>query len=193
MKVLVINGNPKSDSFCRKLAERYCEGIGNEAERKSVIHLGDIQFDPILRDGYFGKQEIEPGFREVKELFCDADHIVFVYPNWWGVMPALLKGFLDRLLVPGVAFTFDNGMPVKLMAEKSASLLITMDVPVSVYTDVYASRGTEIMRHNILDFCGIEVKEVHYLGPIHTSSVSDRQDWLDNAKRLGQALAVTGA
>lgn len=189
MNVLVINGNPKKYSFCREVAERYCQGLGSEISSKSVIHLGEVKFDPVLRDGYQGSQELEPDLREVRDLFCAADHVVFVYPNWWGVMPALLKGFLDRILVPGIAFSFEDGAPIKLMTNKSASLVITMDVPVQLYTGRYESRGTHIMRDNILDFCGIEIKNVCYLGPVHSSTVAERQEWLSNAERLGQEIA----
>jgi len=189
MNVLVINGNPKRNSLCREIADRYMEGLSDDVSSKSVIHLGDMRFDPVLREGYFGPQEIEPDLEEVIKLFCAADHLVFIYPNWWGAMPALLKGFLDRVLVPGVAFKFEDGIPVKLMAGKTASIIVTMDVPIPVYTDVYGSRGTLFMKENILEFCGIELKTTRYLGPVHSSNECERAEWLADVERLGRRAA----
>lgn len=189
MNVLIINGNPKKDSFCSALAESYQRGCEISSYAVQLINLGELKFDPVLRDGYFGEQEIEPDLQRLTSAIANADHIVFVYPNWWGAMPALLKGALDRVFVPGFAFKFETDGIKKLLTNKSASLLITMDVPIWMYRWIHRSRGVKLMRENILDFCGVKCGKPSFFGPVHTAKAKERERWLERAFNLGQAVA----
>lgn len=191
MNILIINGNPKKDSFCSALAESYQRGCETTSYSVKLISLGDLVFDPVLRDGYFGNQVIEPDLQLLIAAIDHADHIVFVYPNWWGAMPALLKGALDRVFVPGFAFKFEGKGITKMLTGKSASLLITMDVPIWMYRWVHGSRGVKLMRENILDFCGVKCGKPSFFGPVHKAKAKERERWLERAFSLGQS--VTGS
>ncbi|MBB3061935.1 NAD(P)H-dependent oxidoreductase [Microbulbifer rhizosphaerae] len=186
MNVLIINANPKRDSFCHSLASAYASGCAVRGYRVERIDLGELNFDPVLREGY-GGQPLEPDMERLQSSIQWADHLAFVYPNWWGVMPALLKGALDRAMTPGFAFRFDNGAVESLLNNKSASLLITMDVPIWLHRFVHRSRGTKLMRDNVLKFCGIRARQTCYFGPLHNSCAEKRKRWLDKAHRLGRA------
>lgn len=188
MNVLIINGNPRKDSFCSALAESYQRGCETSSDHVRLINLGDLRFDPVLRDGYFGDQEVEPDLQQLTAAIEAADHIVFVYPNWWGAMPALLKGALDRVFVPGFAFKFEQDGIKKLMTNKSASLLITMDVPIWMYRWLHGSRGVKLMRENILAFCGVKCGKPSFFGPVHKAKAKQREQWLEQAYSLGQAI-----
>lgn len=189
MNILIINANPKNKSFCRSLAESYLQGCRQDEHQVELINLGELRFDPVLREGYFSDQPMEPDLEALKNCIANADHCVFVYPNWWGVMPALLKGVFDRVLVPGFAFSFKDGKVIQLLKEKTASLLITMDTPIWMYRWRYGRRGTKLMRDNVLNFCGIKIKTVCYFGPLQGSAEDTRRHWIGEAQRLGQAAA----
>lgn len=189
LKILIINANPKTQSFCRSLAESYLQGCDGQKHQVELVNLGELDFDPVLREGYFSKQPIEPDLESLKHGIANADHFVFVYPNWWGAMPALLKGMLDRILVPGFAFSFQDGKLIKLMKQKTASLLITMDVPIWIYRWRYGRRGTKLMRDNVLGFCGVKIKTISYFGPLQGSEEDTRRRWIIDAQKLGKMTA----
>lgn len=130
-KVLIINGNPNKDSLNAAMAYQYLEGANQSTEKAELIHLCDLNFDPVLHKGYQEKQEMEEDLLMMQEKIKSADHLVWVFPNWWGSVPALMKGFIDRTFMPGFAFRYveSSSFPQKLLQGKTAHLLITMDTP----------------------------------------------------------------
>ncbi len=98
LKVLVILGHPRSDSFCGALAQTYAEGARAAGVTVERLDLVDLAFDPSVRCPAPEDQNLEPDLLRAQSLLRWADHLVFVYPAWWGTFPALLKGFLDRAL-----------------------------------------------------------------------------------------------
>src|SRR5690606_6932660 len=107
-----------------------------------------------------------------------------------GTMPSLLKGFLDRVLVPGFAFRHaENARGYEgLLGGRSAHLITTMDTPPLAYRLVYRSPGVNAMRRATLGFCGIEPVRVTALGPVLASDAEQRNAWLERVRREGLAL-----
>lgn len=185
--ILIINGNPDPQSFCAALFETYRKAaIGSGAEVRS-IDLSQIHFDPILRYGYRERTELEPELLEAQELIRWADHLVFVYPTWWGAMPAVLKGFIDRVFLPGFAFKYRNNSQLwdKLLTGKTAHLLVTMDTPSWYNRWIYKHAGHNVMKRNILHFCGIKPVRITEIGPVKPSTEELRSKWLHRVKKLG--------
>ena len=198
-KILVILGHPQKESLCGFLAEAYTAGAilvprgsanaaGGEVR---TLALGDLAFDPILWNGYKEIQPLEPDLVKAQELITWADHLVFVYPNWWGSIPALMKGFFDRTLLPNFAFKYRQDSPMwdKLLANRTAQLLVTMDTPSWFYRWVFKMPGHEQMKRTILGFCGIKVVKITEFATVRKSSLAQRQKWLAIAKKLGEAYA----
>ena len=104
--ILVILGHPDTDSFCGALCKAYIDSAKKHGSEVRQLHLGELKFDPVLWKGYNKIQELEPDLVNAQELIQWSNHIVFVYPNWWGAMPALMKGFFDRVFLPGFAFKY---------------------------------------------------------------------------------------
>lgn len=186
-RILVILGHPTSDSFCGALANSYAEGAkaaGNEVQH---ISLGNLSFDPVLHNGYAKIQELEPGLVAAQAAITWAQHIVFVYPIWWGAMPALLKGFIDRIFLPGFAFRYREGSLFwdSLLSGRSAHLLVTMDTPPWYFRWVYRMPGHNQMKRTILEFSGIKPVTVSSFDPIKGSTRQKREMWLEQAKLHG--------
>jgi len=189
-KILIIQGNPDKTSFCDALAESYKEGALRANADVKEIHVRDIEFDPFLTVGYKKEVELEQGLIDSQHLIKWADHLVFVYPTWWGTMPTLLKGFIDKVFLPGFAFRYrkDSVWWDKLLKGKSARLIVTMDTPPWYFKWVYGRPGHNAMKKTILGFCGIKPVKISSIGPIKHSKESKRKTWLNNVQELGEKL-----
>ncbi|HSA81374.1 MAG TPA: NAD(P)H-dependent oxidoreductase [Geminicoccaceae bacterium] len=189
LKVLIVVGHPRSDSLSQALADAYRDGARRAGAEVRQLALAGLTFDPNVRTREFAAQIVEDDLRRAQALIGWADHLVFVYPTWWGTMPALLKGFLDRVLAPGFAFeeTANPGY-VPLLAGKSAELLTTMDTPRWVWRWIYGAPGDRAMARAILGFCGIEMAQIACFGPIRGSSLEQRRAWLAAAEARGWSL-----
>lgn len=186
-RVVVIQGHPGSQSFCAALAERYVDAAQQAGHEVRLCRLGALQFDPILREGYQKIQPLEPDLQQAQADILWAEHLVWVYPIWWGGIPALLKGFLDRVMLPGFAFKYRPGkaFPEKLLQGRTADLLVTMDTPPWYYRWVYRMPGLNQMRRTTLAFCGIRPLKTLTFGPVLDSTAKQRERWLERASRLG--------
>jgi NAD(P)H dehydrogenase (quinone) len=185
--ILVIVGTPKPASLCDALAEAYAAGARNQGHMVRLIKLAELQFDPVLHVGYDQSQTLEPDLLEAQRQIHWAQHLVFVYPVWWGGLPALLKGFLDRVLLPGFAFKYRDRSQRwdKLLVGRSADLLVTLDTPPWYFRWVYGAPAHRQMTRTILGFCGIRTRRLEQFAPVRPSSEEQRQDWLRRAERLG--------
>ena len=109
------------------------------------LKLGELAFDPILHEGYEQSQVLEPDLLEAQRQIHWAEHLVFVYPVWWGGLPALLQGFFDRALQPGFAFRYRGTQDKdweQLLGGRSADLLVCHDQPLSRLRFLRARRRT---------------------------------------------------
>lgn len=187
--VLLILASP-ADSFGAALADAYADSAAAGGHRVRRITLGALRFDPLLHHGYRREQPLEEDLRETRQALLQADHLVFVYPVWWGSVPALLKGFLDRLLLPGFAFRYRPGqaLPERLLGGRSAQLLVTMDSPPWYFRWVIRAPAIVQMKRATLEFCGIRPVAVACFGPLQDSSPARRQRWLAKARALGTRL-----
>ncbi len=185
--ILVILGHPDTNSFCGSLSKAYIDSAKAGGSEVRELQLGELEFDPILWNGYNKIQELEPDLAKAQELILWSNHIVFVYPNWWGAMPALLKGFFDRVFLPGFAFKYrvNSQFWDKLLLGRTAHLMVTMDTPPWYYRWIYHRPGHNEMKRTILGFCGIKVVKISEFAPIRGSSQQQREKWIAIAKGLG--------
>ena len=186
-KILVILCHPDSNSLCDSIAQAYVEGAVEAGADIQVLKLGELTFDPVLWNGYNKIQELELDLVKAQELIHWSNHLVFVYPNWWGSMPALMKGFFDRAFLPGFAFKYGKGasLPTKLLTGRTAHLMVTMDTPAWYYRWVFHRPGHHQMKRTILEFCGIKVVKISEFAPVRGSSQAQREKWIAMAKQHG--------
>ena len=191
MNVLIILGHPRVESLCGALASAYEQGAEQAGVTIQRLNLATMAFDPYVRVDSPEHQPPEPDLARAQELIEWADHLVFVYPTWWGTMPALMKGFLDRVVIPGRAFRFYGPGATEwegLWAGKSAQLITTMDTPPLIYRHVFRSPGNHAMADATLGFCGVSPVRKLVCGSIRTSDIKQRRRWLEQARRAGYAL-----
>ncbi len=189
-RILIINGHPDKESFCNALAEKYKRGADLSGAECDIVNLTDLEFSPILKYGYRKRTELEPDLRKVWNLIVKAEHLVFVYPNWWGTYPALLKGFIDRLFLPGFAFEYQENSPFvkKLLTGKTARLIVTTENPDWYYSLIHRAPGHNSMKTSILGCCGIKPVKITTLVGVKKSTDIRRKKWLEKIEQLGKKL-----
>ena len=188
--ILIINGHPNSNSFNFGLFESYKKGaLTSGADIKEIV-IKDLEFNPNLQYGYQKRMELEPDLLDAWEKIKWADHLVWVHPVWWGGLPAITKGFIDRLFLPGLAFkNRENSLWWdKLLTGKTARIITSLDQPSWFYWFAFGRPSVNQLKKSILEFCGIKPVKVTYVGPIRNSDLSLRKKWLDKIENLGENL-----
>lgn len=188
--ILIINGHPDNESYNFALAHAYKTGALKGGAVVEEIILRDLQFNPILNYGYRKRTTQEPDLEAAWKKIVWADHLVFVYPVWWGSVPALLKGFIDRVFLPGFAFRKrENSLWWdKLLTGKSARIICTLDQPNWYYWLVYGSPSHRTMKRATLQYCGVNPVRITAIGPVQLSKDSYRANWLSRMEKLGSKL-----
>lgn len=184
-KVFILVGHPDKESFNLKLAESYAEGAKERGDEVRLTSLAQLNFDPILHQGYRVIQELEPDLKKLQEDIRWCDHFVVFYPSWWSTMPALLKGVFDRIWLPGFAFHFhDHGMWWDgLLKGRTARVFVTSDAHPILARLIFGDTTNEI-RKGILWFAGFKVR-VKKIGPLKNLSDKKKANWLLTLRHLG--------
>ncbi len=191
MRSLVIVGNPKPQSLCRALGEAYVEGARVGGHESRLVDLAELDFDPILRTG-FDVPNIEPDLAAAQDAIRAADHVVFVWPLYFALPPALLKAFFERAFVADFAVEIGppsaGGMPnyTPLLTGKSARQVITMQMPSLVYRLIASSLAARAVEHGVLRFCGFAPVRRTLFGAVGASSRKTRAGWLEKMRDLGR-------
>ncbi len=191
LRVLVVLGHPRAGSLCAALADAYVEGATTAGAEVRLLDLAGSSFELHVLTRSPRDQEREPAVQEAIDLVDWADHLVFVFPIWWGSMPALLKGFLDRVMLPGFAFVeCEGGTGYQgLLGSKSGHLLVTMDTPPLVHRWLYKAPGLNGLARATLGFCGVAPVRRTAFGPVRGSTAERRGAWLARARAEGLRLA----
>jgi putative NADPH-quinone reductase len=187
-KILLINGHPDEASFNYGLSEAYKKGVEKSGAELREIKIRELDFNPNLQFGYRKRTELEPDLLDAQENLKWADHIVWVYPVWWGSVPAIMKGFLDRVLLPGFAFQKreDSVWWDKFLTGKTSRLICTMDQPPWYYALIYGSPSHKAMKKLTMQFVGVKSVKITSIGPIRLSKDKFREKWLKKVARLGE-------
>jgi putative NADPH-quinone reductase len=190
-RILVILGHPHSESYGGRLAEAYVAGARESGAEVRYLRLGDLEFDPVLHWGYERIQPLEPDLLEAQAAMEWAEHWVIVFPVWWGMVPALLKGFMDRAVLPSWGFKFRECSMLwdRLLAGRSARLLVTMDLWPWVFRLLLGSPAVRAMRQSFLKFCGVSPVRTTYLGSVRYAQRERLERWRRQVEELGRRRA----
>ncbi|WP_091227577.1 NAD(P)H-dependent oxidoreductase [Microbacterium sp. 3J1] len=185
---VVIDGHPDARSLTAELARRYAAAHGDAR----ILALRDLDFDPSLRHGYRERMELEPDLIEAKRALRGAETVVVFTPLWWGSVPALLKGFFDRALLPQQEYRYSKlGLPEGLLTARIGRLFLLADTPwfltplTGLPAQTHVARGT-------MKFCGIRSVRTHRMLGVKDATPQRIAGWLDRAEALGSRDGVCG-
>ncbi len=189
-KILVINGHPNPASLNHALAEAYIAGATESGAQVEYLQIGKLAFNPNLQYGYQQRTELEPDLVDAWQKIQWADHLVWIHPVWWGGLPALMKGFIDRLFLPGMAFRYRENSVWwdKLLTGKTAHIISTMDQPAWYYRLFFGQPSVNQLKKSVLEFCGVKPVRLTTFGIVKTATEAQRKKWITKAELLGRNL-----
>lgn len=185
-RVLVLDGHPDTESLCGSLARIAAETAEARGATVQILHLSALSFDPNLAGGYKTRQEHEPDLMMFLDALRWCDTFILVHPMWWGAAPAKLKGLIDRVFLPGIAFAYegDGHFPKKLFEGRTSRVLITTDTPGWYLRFGYRNGWLNVLRRQILDFVGLKVTDMKTIGPIRGATPAMIEGFKAAARKL---------
>jgi len=181
-KIVILLGHPDRETLSGHFAVLYEQAALKAGHEVRRFNIGDMQFDPILHQGYKVIQELEPDLKELQGAIKWCDHLLVIYPNWWCTMPALLKGLFDRMWLPGFCFGFYKegwrkhlNLWKRMMNGKTARVVVLSGTHPFLIWLVFGDYTNEIKR-GILWFAGFKVK-MSLFGPTEKVPEWKKNEW----------------
>ena len=190
MNILVILGHPRPGSFNHAIADAVYGTVTRNGHRAILHDLYAERFDPCLPAGEIPEHgRVPEAIRKHCEDLQTADGIVIVHPNWWGQPPAILKGWIDRVIRPGVAYRFEEGdsgegLPIGLLRAKAALVFNTSNTPPEREQAVFGDPLEVLWRRCVFEFCGVQTFYRRMFTVVVTSTPQQRRAWLDEVAVL---------
>jgi NAD(P)H dehydrogenase (quinone) len=190
MKISVILAHPRPGSFNHAIADTVVSALCESGHRVAFHDLYQEKFDPLLPyDEIPRNADLPPLVAEHCREIMAADGIVIVHPDWWGMPPAILKGWIDRVLRPGVAYRFaetdaGDGIPIGLLIAKAVLVFNTSNTPAAREQEVFGDPLERLWKDCIISFCGIPVFHRRMFSVIVTSTEEERKAWLDEVREI---------
>lgn len=189
-RALVVLCHPNRTGFNQAVAAAAAEALG-ATHAVDFVNLYDEDFNPVLPAPELPRKfSFDETTQKFNELVKKASVYVFVHPDWWGGPPALLKGFIDRVFRPGVAYEFEG---YEFLSKKKTSLLEGRKGLVFTTTDYPQPEGEDpsavIWKKNIFGYCGIDDARIHTFYETYGSTYEARHAWIaDVGTKIAQAL-----
>jgi putative NADPH-quinone reductase len=193
INILVINAHPDKESFNQRISTHYVQTALAAGAQVRYMPLRELNFNPNLQFGYRKRTELEPDLLQALDNIRWSDHIVWVHPLWWYSYPALMKGFIDRLFLPEIAFrTGSDGSYAKLFTGRSARIITTADTAPQDYEVIFKNTALVQLKTGTLEFVGIAPVLSTYISPVYNSTEEQKLEWLRQVAQLAIEDVLSG-
>ncbi|WP_314775076.1 NAD(P)H-dependent oxidoreductase [Cardiobacterium hominis] len=192
MKISVILAHPYEASFNAAIAAHVVNTLKAKGHEVLFHDLYREGFNPVISAQELVSDATDDALLQQHQTeIREADGIVIVHPNWWGQPPAILKGWIDRVLRENVAYAFppnDNGggLPLGLLPAKAALVFNTSNTPEARETNVFGDPLQRLWRDCIFAFCGVNVFDRLMFRVIADSTATERALWLEQAAAMAE-------
>jgi NAD(P)H dehydrogenase (quinone) len=165
--VLIVYAHPKSKGNGYAILTEVRKQLGRR--KYEVLDLYAMKYDPIMHDDELytaGKKKISKQNLNIQKKIAKSKELIFIYPVWWGTMPAILKGFFDRVLTPPFAFQYVKKPIIGYMSKgnlkgKKATVFLTTGAKQWQSWALQGFKFGHIIKDDVLGFCGIKSKLFH--------------------------------
>ncbi len=189
MQISVILAHPEPGSFNHAIAQTAIEAIQTNGHKVFFHDLYQEKFESVLPAAEIVKGAALPAaIKQHCAEIAAADGIVIVHPNWWGQPPAILKGWVDRVIRPGVAYEFldgdsGEGVPVGLLNARAALVFNTSNTETGREKNVFGDPLETIWKNCIFALCGVTNFHRRMFNVVVTSSERRRKNWLESVRQ----------
>jgi len=161
-KLLIIYAHPGRDGCHAYFLDQILNKLkADNFSDYELLDLYALKYNPVLDNSELysaGRKAVSPENIIFQEKIKAAERLLFIYPTWWQNMPAILKGFMDRVFVSGFAFVYESGLPVGLLKGKKAAAFTATGGP-RLYTSLFKrDQSLRVLTKDILNFSGIKTK-----------------------------------
>jgi putative NADPH-quinone reductase len=187
-RVAIIQGHPDpaGGHLLHALADAYAEGAVAEGHEVRRVEVAGLEFPLLRTQAEFETGAMPPGLIQARDDMRWAEHWVFLFPLWHGTMPALFKGFLEHIFRPGFAMEYGKrGFPKRLLAGRSARIVVTMGMPPLMYRWYFGAYGLRGFERSVLSFAGIKPVRESLFG-LTFADDRKRARWLADMRRHGE-------
>lgn len=189
MEISVILAHPYPESFNHAVYQTVLDTLKKNRHQIHAHNLYEEKFNPLLEGSELATGETSDALvlqhrQEIKK----AHGIIVIHPNWWGQPPAILKGWIDRVLRSGVAYQFEegddgSGVPEGLLVAETVLVFNTSNTPLEREIQVFGDPLERIWKDCVFDFCGIENFHRKIFRIIASSTPNQRKSWLEDVKK----------
>lgn len=189
MKTLIVYNHPHEGSFCSAIREAVENGLKTGGHEYKVIDLDKDGFDPVMRAkdlkafvtagkiGEDGLEEVDPLVLRYMKMMRWAEQIVMIFPIWWMTTPAMTKGFIDKVIFPGIVYKMEGGKLVSMLSSlKQVTIITTMNTPSEVYHDVFGNSLEGSMIKGTFNQIGIH--DIRWISLNMVKQCGDEKRWL---------------
>jgi putative NADPH-quinone reductase len=192
MKVAIVFNHPYDGSYCNAILNSVSSGLKKANHEIDLIHLDKDNFDPVMRAKdleAFSKAKyqqtnsfpsLDPIVLDYKQRLENAEHLVFIFPIWWELMPALTKGFIDKVIFPGIAYDYakETKMVCRMKNLKGMTVITTMNTPSIIYRLVFGNAIQKAIMTGTFWKIGVKNRKWISLNMVKFVSVEKRKKWL---------------
>lgn len=192
MKIVIVFNHPYEKSYCNAILNSVSKGLQKDNHEIDLMHLDNDGFNPVMSKedllAFVKHEPIDSQVIDYNERLKKADHLIFIFPIWWDLMPATTKGFIDRVLSPGVVYDHHPrgyGLIPLLKNLKGVTIITTMNKPKWMYSLIVGNLIRKAMIKSVFHTMGY--KNINWISFASVKSVSQekRVKWLvDLEKRF---------
>lgn len=186
MKILIIIGHPDNKSFNHSIAKTCIETILKNGHTYMFHDLYEENFNPVI-----SKQELfdincqlDKTTEQHRNDLVNSDAILIIHPNWWGQPPAIVKGWIDKILAHGIAYEFIENKPKCLLKAKFAIIFNTSNTEKNIEEELYVNSLDILWKKRILNFIGINQVVRKNFSIMKESNQQQREEWLQDVNEI---------
>jgi len=197
MKVIIVFNHPYEGSYCNAILKAVTAGLQKGGHEVSLIHLDKDHFDPVMRAadlmGFKEGKPCDPRVLNYCERINDAEHLILIFPIWWELMPAIMKGFIDKVIFPGSAYDYDNSGRFPKMIKRwknlnGITLITTMNTPSIAYRMLFGNAIKKAVFNGTFGKLGFKNRKWISFNMVKFVSARKRERWLNKLERRFEAL-----
>lgn len=186
MKVVIVFNHPYEGSFCNAILNSVTTGLQKSKHTIDIIHLDKEGFNPVMTGAdlkaFRDKKPVDPKVIEYNNRIKNADHLIFIFPIWWELMPAMTKGFVDKVIFPGIAYDYKDASNTLMKPLwnnlQGFTMITTMNTPNYLYWLLFGNAVKKAMLLGTFWKIGYENRKWISFNQVKQVSDTKRKKWL---------------